>query len=188
MNAVLTLASTSSRRRELLVRLGFTFQVLAPEVDETPGAGESAKALAARLAEAKARAGAGRAAGAVLAADTVVVADGCILGKPDDAAGAEAMLATLSGAEHQVITALALLHGATLMRAAAVTRVWFRRLDAQEIARYASSDETPDAAGAYAVQGGGAPFVTRLVGSYSNVVGLPLAETARLLRDAGLAR
>lgn len=188
MDFAFTLASASPRRRELLGRLGCSFRVLDPGADETPRVGESAEALAARLAEAKARGGAERVGGAVLAADTVVVADGRILGKPADAAEAEAMLAALSGTEHRVITALALLCSETLAWATALTRVWFRRLGADEISRYAASAETRDAAGAYAVQGGAAPFVTRLVGSYSNVVGLPLAETARLLREAGCMR
>ncbi len=188
MGFAFTLASASPRRRELLARLGFRFRVLSPEVDETPRVGESAEALAARLAEAKARAGAGRAAAAVLAADTIVVADEAILGKPGDAAEAEAMLARLSGAEHRVITALALLCDTMFMQATVTTHLWFRKLGAAEISRYAASAEALDAAGAYAVQGGAAAFVTRLVGSYSNVVGLPFAETARLLGDAGLAR
>ncbi|MGH8272544.1 MAG: Maf family protein, partial [Gammaproteobacteria bacterium] len=101
---------------------------------------------------------------------------------------AETMLVALSGTEHQVITGLALLCGETLTQTTVTTHLWFRKLGAEEISRYAESAESQGAAGGYAVQGGAAAFVTRLVGSYSNVVGLPLAETARLLCDAGLAR
>ncbi|MDN5865118.1 MAG: Maf family protein [Gammaproteobacteria bacterium] len=181
---MLILASASARRRELLARLDLRFRVQPADVDETPRFGESPEALALRLARAKA--GAIGADEPVLAADTVVAMDDEALGKPRDAREAESMLTRLSGREHRVVTALALRHAGVLDHATVVTRLWFRTLAARESQGYAARPEVLDAAGAYAIQHGAAPFLTRLVGSYSNVVGLPLAETAALLRLAGL--
>jgi len=182
----LILASASPRRRELLARLGFVFKVAPADIDETPAPGEAPEALAERLARAKAAARQ-RSAYAVLGADTVVVHAGRVLGKPVDAAEAAAMLARLSGGEHDVITAVAVAGGRSLHCVVVTTRVWFRRLDPAEIERYAGAEETLGAAGGYAIQAGAAPFVTRIEGSYSNVVGLPLAETLALLRRADAA-
>ncbi len=189
MESALVLASASPRRRELLKRLGVDFRVAPAGVDETPRPGEEPGALVARLAEAKARAVAAREKRvAVLAADTVVVVGDRVLGKPREAGDAAAMLAALAGREHRVLTALAMIRAGELERAGAETRVWFNALAADEIAAYAAGGEARDAAGAYAIQGAAAAFVARLVGSYSNVVGLPLAATARLLRSAGIGR
>lgn len=183
MNTQLVLASASPRRRELLVRLGVDFTVQPADVDETPRVGEAPEALAVRLAAAKAQAL--RTEAPVLAADTVVAVDEATLGKPRNADEAAAMLAQLSGRGHRVVTALALHHRGRLERETVVTRLWFRALDDAERLTYASRPEVLDAAGAYAIQKGAAPFLVRLVGSYSNVVGLPMAETARLLRSVG---
>jgi len=182
----LILASASPRRRELLARLGVVFEVAPAGIDETPDSDETPVQTAERLAREKAAAMT-RAGCAVLGADTVVVHAGRILGKPRDACDAAGMLARLSNEEHEVVTGIALAAGEVTHSTAVVTRVWFRRIAAAERERYAASEETLGAAGAYAVQGGAAPFVTRLAGSYSNVVGLPLAETLRLLHRANLA-
>jgi septum formation protein len=180
----LILASASPRRRELLARLGLEFEVRPVAVDETPQRGEDAEALALRLARAKALAGVQeRSAERILGADTVVAREASILGKPVNAAEAREMLETLSGAEHQVVTGLALAEGDVIAEACAVSRVWFRMLTSEEIARYAAGGEPLDAAGGYAIQGGAARFISRVVGSYTNVVGLPLSEVVRLLRD-----
>ncbi|MGH8161487.1 MAG: Maf family protein [Gammaproteobacteria bacterium] len=189
MDGTLVLASASPRRRELLARLGVAFRMEVPAVDETPRPGEPSEILAARLAEAKASAVAARRGepAAVLAADTVVVLDARVFGKPRDAGEAAAMLASLAGREHRVVTAVALIHDGVLEQAAVATRVWFRALTDEELNVYAANDETLGAAGAYAIQGGAAAFVARVLGSYSNVVGLPLVATARLLRAAGIA-
>ncbi len=180
----LILASASPRRRELLARLGLEFEVRPAAVDETPQRGEDAEALALRLARAKALASAGERSGErVLGADTVVARDASILGKPANAAEAQEMLETLSGAEHRVVTGLALIEGEAVAEACAVSSVWFRMLTTEEIDRYAAKREPLDAAGGYAIQGGAAGFISRMVGSYTNVVGLPLSEVVRLLQE-----
>lgn len=181
----LILASASPRRRELLARLGVAFEVRPADIDEKVPPGESAADAAVRLAREKAAA---RAAGGglILGADTIVSLRGRLLGQPADARAAAEMLAQLAGAEHEVVTAVALVGAGVGDSAVAITRVWFRPIEAAEIARYAGGAEPLGAAGGYAVQGGAAPFVTRVLGSYSNVVGLPLSETARLLAAAGV--
>lgn len=179
----LILASASARRHELLSRLGVDFEVRPAAIDESPRPGESAEGLAMRLALAKARTVADSRPGCrVLGADTVVAQADTILDKPADAEQARRRLAALSGREHRVVTALALVEDEDVAQALVVTRLWFRALGTDEIARYASGPEALDAAGAYAVQGGAAAFVSRLVGSYTNVVGLPLAAVETLLR------
>ena len=181
----LILASGSPRRRELLARLGIAFDVRPVNIDESPQPGERAEGLAARLALAKARTAVkAYPACRVLGADTVVAQAERILGKPADAHEAQRWLATLSGREHRVVTALALIDGAGVSQVSVVTRVWFKTLAAEEIARYVRTSEPLGAAGAYAVQGGAAGFVARLVGSYTNVVGLPLAALAEMLSRA----
>jgi septum formation protein len=183
----LILASTSPRRRELLERIGMSIEVMGPDTDETARAGEQPSAYARRIAAAKAQAVAGRAPGRwVLAADTVVEIDGDILGKPDGAAGARAMLTRLAGRTHRVVTAFAL-HaptGAPLVREVA-TEVAFRAMSGDEIAAYLGSGEWRDKAGAYAAQGIAGAFVASLRGSFSNVVGLPLCEVLEELARAG---
>ncbi len=182
----LILASASARRQELLSRLGVAFEVQPAAIDESPQPGESAETLAARLALAKARVvGERHPASRVLAADTVVARGPALLGKPADADEVRRWLQQLSGGEHRVATGLALVEGARVEQACVVTRLWFRTLGAAEIEAYARSTEPLDAAGAYAVQGGAAAFVSRLVGSYTNVVGLPLAAVAGLLERLG---
>ncbi|MDX1594380.1 MAG: Maf family protein [Gammaproteobacteria bacterium] len=182
----LTLASRSPRRRELLDQAGIAHRVLHVEVDEAPRPGEVPAVYVERLARAKAEAGLSvTGAGAVLGADTSVVLGDEILGKPADKADATAMLARLSGHTHEVLTAVALATPRRVACRLSVSRVTFRTLAADEIAAYWATGEPADKAGAYAIQGRGALFVTRLEGSYSGVVGLPLYETAELLREAG---
>ena len=183
------LASQSPRRRELLRQIGLEPVLLAAGVDETPLFGERPGAFVLRLAEAKARAGAEmpEAAGLpVLGADTAVVADGRILGKPRDRADAMAMLLGLAAREHQVYTGVALLVGGEVNARLNVSRVRFRGIERSEAAAYWASGEPADKAGGYAIQGLGAVFVADLQGSYSGVMGLPLFETAELLRECGI--
>jgi len=183
------LASQSPRRRELLAQIGVDYSVLSVDVDETPLPGESPHAYVERLARDKAGAGWARvgADGAlalpVLGADTAVVVDGEILGKPNDAAAGRAMLARLSGRAHEVVTGVCLCGERGPAAAVSCTRVWFRALSTADIDAYWASGEPCDKAGAYGIQGLGAVLVERIEGSYSGVVGLPLFETAALLRS-----
>lgn len=181
----LILASSSPRRRDLLAGLGLRFAVRPVEVDETPAPGEEARSYVLRLAaeKAAARVGPGE---LVLAADTVVVLDGEILGKPADEAEARAMLARLAGREHTVMTGIALADGSDGARTAVeASRVRIAPMSAEEIAWYVATGETLDKAGSYAAQGIGAIFVAGIAGDYTNVVGLPLPATYRLFREAG---
>jgi len=186
LEASLVLASGSPRRREILERLGFDFEVRPVDVDETPLEGERPHGYVLRLARAKAREAA-RSGELVIAADTVVVADGQILGKPDDEDHARDMLERLSGKEHVVLTGLALcdVDRALLVAVVESTKVRFAELSAPEIDWYVATGEPMDKAGAYAVQGRGALFVEAVEGSWSSVVGLPVSTTYRLLRQAG---
>jgi septum formation protein len=181
----LVLASSSPRRRELLSGLGLRFTVRASEIDETLLPGEAPDAYVLRLAREKARA-AGRPGELVLAADTSVIIEGEILGKPRDGADAERMLRLLSGREHEVLTGVAVLD-ATGRLAAGVERTVVRvaPLSAEEIAWYVATGEPRDKAGAYAIQGLGALFVEAVTGNYSNVVGLPVPTVYRLFRELG---
>lgn len=195
------LASRSPRRRELLRQIGVAFEVFqlreaAPrraDVDETPLAGEAADAYVLRVSREKAAAAAAMigarriAPRPVLAADTTVVCDGAILAKPADAADAARMLGLLSGREHRVLTAVAVARGETIDTRLSESRVWFRALAADEIRRYVATGEPNDKAGGYAVQGRAAAFIPRIEGSYSGIMGLPLAETAELLRSHGIS-
>ena len=184
MNARLVLASASPRRRELLAQLNLPFEVIPSAAPEVPRLGEPAEAFARRVAQDKARDVAGRSPGAfVLGADTVVVVDGAIFGKPTDRDDARRMLQALSGRTHRVLTAVALLDPAGCAEEILVeSQVEFRRLSADEIEPYLASDEPFDKAGAYAVQGVARTFVCQVRGSHSNVIGLPLDEVAALLR------
>jgi septum formation protein len=215
----LYLASRSPRRFELLAQLGIRARVVAGETDEAPRPGEAPEAYVARIAGAKALAGwatlSTRAERPLLAADTAVVIDEQILGKPADAEDALQMLALLSGRSHSVLTAVTLLGAVTgqgpspepepeaatgsAADSAAVsaacqgssqvlvrTEVRMRRITPSEAAAYWATGEPRDKAGAYAIQGRGAVFVESIRGSYSNVVGLPLFETAALLREHGI--
>lgn len=189
MTAHLFVASRSPRRRELLAQLGLRPAVIDVDLDESPLPDETPDAYVARIADAKVRAGHRLIPGddrrPVLAADTAVVIDGRILGKPADAREALSMLGRLSGREHRVLTAVAL-KGRHEQCVTATTRVWFRVIDPAEARAYWASGEPADKAGAYGIQGLGAAFVERIDGSYSGVVGLPLFETATLLAREGL--
>src|SRR5688572_6254326 len=188
----LVLASASPRRADLLRAAGIAFDVLVGNVDESVLPGETAERHVRRLAEAKARAVIARAGKrAVLAADTVVVVDGTILGKPADNRDAKRMLQLLSGRRHQVMTGVVLAHepakaGPHADADVAVTTVEFSPLMDAEIDWYIASGEPADKAGAYAIQGLASRFVTRINGSYSNVVGLPVALVYRMCAQAGI--
>ena len=182
----LLLASASPRRAELLASAGFVFEVEPTEIDERPLPGETPSACVLRLADAKAAIVAGRHREAVvLAADTVVVIDGVMLGKPADDRDAAGMLARLSGKNHEVLTGVAVRADGGQVSAVERTVVLFQRLAPEEIAWYVASGEPRGKAGAYAVQGLASRFVERVEGSYSNVVGLPVARVYQLLRQIG---
>jgi septum formation protein len=184
------LASGSPRRRELLQQIGVPFRVLGTAVDEAVAAGEAAAAYVARLAAAKAEAGWEHAQDAhpapVLAADTAVVLDGEILGKPAHRDDGERMLSLLSGRTHEVLTAVALRTQAGLRSSISRSAVTFRGIAADEARAYWDTGEPLDKAGAYAIQGRAAVFIADLRGSFSGVMGLPLFETAELLSEAGV--
>ena len=188
--SMLYLASGSPRRRELLGQIGVPFTTLHTVIDETPLANEAAAAYVQRLACAKAQAGLASLAvpgtAVVLGADTSVVLDGRILGKPESRAEALSMLAALSGQTHEVLTAVALANSQRCEVRVVSSQVSFRPLSAAEIEAYWASGEPQDKAGSYAIQGLGAVFVADLHGSFSAVVGLPLCETAALLADFGI--
>jgi septum formation protein len=182
----LFLASRSPRRRELLDQVGLDYEVLDVSVDETPAPGEPPRDYVRRVAREKAGAGLLQVAAApgarVLGADTEVVLDGRIFGKPADADDAARMLRALSGRSHQVITAVALVSAGREFEVDVVSEVRFIDLDEALIAEYVASGEPMGKAGAYAVQGRGAILIAHLSGSYSGVMGLPLCETMQLLR------
>jgi septum formation protein len=177
----LVLASASPRRRELLSRMGLSLLVAPVEIDETPAPGERPADYVRRVASAKCDAAAAARTGAapelpVLAADTTVIIDAHILGKPGDAAQARSMLARLAGRRHDVTTAYRIRFGARMVERAVTTGVSFRALQPAEVDAYLASGEWEGKAGGYAVQGIAAAFVTDLRGSHTNVIGLPLAE------------
>jgi septum formation protein len=183
------LASTSPRRQALLAQIGIGFTLVHAEVDEAQLPGESAADYVRRLALAKARAGrvvlAGSAGGPVLGADTAVVAGGRILGKPRDRDDAIDMLQTLSGRRHLVLSAVAIAAEREAVRVN-TTAVTFRLLTRAQCAAYWETGEPIDKAGGYAIQGRAAVFVSRIEGSYSGVMGLPVYETAELLQEFGI--
>ncbi len=182
----LHLASSSPRRRQILEALGLEFTAAGADVDETPVAGEPAEAMVLRLAEAKARAGGGDAATVVIGADTAVVLDGTMFGKPRGRADALAMLAALSGRRHRVLTGVAVKSPQGITSVLSMSEVEFREIDPDEAQAYWQSGEPADKAGAYAVQGLGGVFVASIAGSYSGIVGLPVFETTALLKRAGI--
>ena len=186
--APLFLASGSPRRRELLDQIGVRFECFSVDIDESLRPGESAADYVVRLALTKAQQGAAQLpqGALVLGADTVVVCDGEVFGKPQDAADGRRMLMALSGRTHQVMTAVAVGRTGDWRQCRVSTDVTFRALDEAECARYWESGEPLDKAGGYAIQGFGAVFVDKISGSYSAVVGLPLMETAALLRESGI--
>ena len=195
------LASRSPRRRGLLQQVGIAFEPLllredlrrGADVDEAPVPGESPASYVSRVARAKAECGWGWIASRrllphpVLAADTTVVLDGEIIGKPADARGAHEILRRLSGRTHQVLTAVAVARGVRVETALSISAVEFRELADGEIRRYVASGEPLDKAGAYAIQGRAAVFVRAISGSYSGIMGLPLFETAELLARFNIA-
>ena len=182
----LLLASQSPRRAELLRQLGVRFSVSAAAIDETPGDGEAPHVYVQRMAREKARAVTLPAQGWVLAADTTVICDAAILGKPPDHAAAVAMLKQLSGRSHWVCTAVCLRGEGRELQRAVHTEVEFCELHSATIEAYLDSGEPWDKAGGYGIQGLGGALVRRIEGSYSNVVGLPLCETRELLHSVGL--
>ncbi|WP_286198422.1 Maf family protein [Salinisphaera sp. G21_0] len=183
------LASQSPRRAELLQQIGVSFHQLACDIDETPFPGEAPAEYVLRMAREKAAAGwqalltRDSVQMPLLAADTTVVCNDQILGKPQDSNDARRMLVMLSGNAHQVMTAVAVTDGSQLQTELSVTDVVFNDLSDSLIDDYIASGEPTDKAGAYGIQGYGAVLVASLSGSYSGVVGLPLMETARLLTD-----
>jgi septum formation protein len=191
VNTVLYLASQSPRRRELLKRLGLRFGIVDVDVPEVRAPGEPPADYVSRVAREKAGAGllelSGVAGAVVLGADTEVVLDGEVFGKPADAAQAASMLRRLSGRTHEVLSAVWCLDAGREEQAFSITQVEFDALDADRIEAYLGSGEWQGKAGAYAIQGRAEAFVTRLSGSYSGVMGLPLHETAGLLRRFGIA-
>lgn len=189
----LVLASTSPRRRELLTQALFSqvaaageFELVAPDIDESHIAGETPQAFVERLACEKAQAGLALSqafeAPVVLGSDTIVVRDQDILGKPVDAADAFAILRSLAGREHTVMTAVAVTDGTQTLSELVCTKVRFCELTDAEIQAYIDSGEPMDKAGAYGIQAIGGSFVEAIQGSYSAVVGLPLVETRNLLK------
>lgn len=180
----LLLASASPRRSDLLEQIGVNFSVLAVDIDESRLVDELPVDYVSRLAMEKAQAGFGRQDGQLpsLGADTIVVFDGQIFGKPRDQQHAETMLMALSGKVHSVFTAVAIDNGTDTAMAVSETRVEFRTISQFECLIYWQSGEPEGKAGAYAIQGRGGVFVENLEGSYSGVVGLPLAETEQLLK------
>jgi len=183
------LASASPRRRELLTQIGIRYELLKVTVPEIPLLDEKAQDFVQRVALEKAQAGkcllTPEDTHPVLGADTAVVIDGCILGKPADRQEALGMLTSLSGRRHQVMSAVAMAaeHAAVILN---ISQVTFRNLSVEEIEAYWESGECYDKAGAYAIQGRAAIFVQKLRGSYSGVMGLPLYETAALLQQFGI--
>ncbi len=182
------LASASPRRRELLTQIGIGFEVLVVDADEKPRPGETPEFYVRRMAAEKSELA--RQASSldlpVLGADTEVVLDGVVFGKPRDFGHAQDMLRRLSGREHEVLSAVSLRHGSRHWQAVSRSVVRFRLIGHREIQTYWDTGEPLGKAGAYAIQGLGAVFVETLSGSYSGVMGLPLFETAGLLREAGV--
>ena len=175
----LILASASPRRRELLSTLGLDFSIVVPEIDETPKSDENPRAFAERLAEEKA--GAVDTSGIIIAADTIVVQNKTILGKPANQQHAGEMLRALSGTLHEVVTGVCVKSPERTVVFSVTTQVTFRTLEEAEVAAYVETGEPMDKAGAYAIQGGAAHMVRRIEGSYTNVVGLPLCELHDIL-------
>ena len=183
----LILASGSPRRRELLARMGYTFEICTPDVDEHVAG--HARDIVHTLAGRKARAAAAHYEdGVIIASDTLVSLDGVPLGKPADEREAHEMLAALSGREHEVFTGVCVLDAKTGKSETRTVRtgVTFRDITSEEIDAYIATGEPMDKAGAYAIQGGAAPFVETLDGEFENVVGFPVAEVREMLSGFGM--
>ncbi len=179
----LILASQSPRRRELLGLLGIPFTIHVPQADETMEPGKDPALQVAEVSRRKALATCAEEADVVVAADTIVVCDGQILGKPKDREDAVRMLQMLSGRTHQVMTGVTVRRGEQLYSCTEVTDVTFRSLTGGEIAGYVDSGEPMDKAGAYGIQGGAALFAQKLCGDYYNVMGLPVCRLVQILRS-----
>lgn len=179
----LVLASASPRRQEILRTAGIPFVVRPADIGETPIVGEIPEAFVQRLAESKART-VRQENEHVLGADTIVVVDEAVLGKPADTNDAKRMLRSLSGRSHRVLTGICLLSGDQARRAVEETIVYFRELDEQEIADYVATGEPMDKAGAYGIQGEASKFIHRIEGCYFNVVGLPISRVYSFIRSS----
>lgn len=179
----LILASQSPRRKELLGLLQIPFTVCVSHADETMDANLSPQQAVADVSRRKALAVPRQKGDVVIAADTIVVCDGVILGKPTDAADACRMLRMLSGRSHQVMTGMTLLTDGGILSCTEVTDVYFRPLTEGEICRYVATGEPMDKAGAYGIQGGAALFAEKLCGDYYNVMGLPVCRLAQMLKQ-----
>lgn len=192
MSKHIYLASRSPRRAELLQQIGVDFYVLPLDVDEAPLSGEVPQDYVVRLARMKAEVGLARLQGGdmlmlpLLAADTTVSVDGVILGKPQDDADAAAMLRCMSGRWHAVLTGIAVATPSGIFSALSSTQVEMAILSEADIIAYITSTEPRDKAGAYAIQGLAGTFIRRIEGSYSGVMGLPIFETAQLLKNTGI--
>ena len=183
----LHLASSSPRRSAILRQMGLEFSAAGVDIDERPRDGESANAMVVRLAIEKAIAAPFGGDTVVIGADTAVVVDGEVFGKPIDETDGLRMLETLSGRKHQVMTGVAVRVAGSVRSVLSITEVEFREIGPDEALEYWQSGEPCDKAGAYAIQGRAGEFVRRVSGSYTGVVGLPVFETAKLLRAAGIA-
>ena len=184
MNVIL--ASQSPRRRELLGLTGLPFIVRAADIDETMDPGRAPFDEVARVSRLKAEAVARKPEDVVIAADTIVVCEGEVLGKPRNEADAFRILSLLSGRHHEVMTGMTVVCGDKAITHTEVTRIHFRELHPEEIRAYIASGEPMDKAGAYGIQGGAALFADEMVGDYYNVMGLPVCRLAVILRSLGL--
>ncbi|HHO76185.1 MAG TPA: septum formation inhibitor Maf [Deltaproteobacteria bacterium] len=181
------LASGSPRRRELFSQLGLDFKILIPHIDETPLAGELPEDFCSRISMDKAmRVSQDYADALVIAADTIVVIEGRILGKPADSMEATEYLMLLSNRMHDVYTGYTIMNRLKRTTRTILTRVHFKTMSEEEIFWYVSTGEPMDKAGAYAVQGAGSVFIDRIEGSYTNVIGLPLSDLYWDMKDFGL--
>ena len=179
----LILASASPRRQELLKLFGIPFTVQVADIDETMNPGAAAYDEVGRLSREKALAVSREKDDIVIAADTIVVCEGRILGKPANPEAAFGMLSLLSGRDHQVMTGCTVIRGSTVHTFTEVTDLHFRNLTEKEIRRYVRSGEPMDKAGAYGIQGGAALFCEKMVGDYYNVMGLPVCRLGQVLKD-----
>ena len=182
----LHLASASARRVDLLQSLGLSFSAAGVDIDESQFDGEPATDMVQRLATSKARAAAGASKRPILGSDTVVVHEQTVFGKPASQSDALRMLDRLSGGDHEVLTAVAVLYQGQMLLTMSATRVRFRDITPDEMQRYWQTGEPQGKAGAYAIQGIAGVFVEAIEGSYSGVVGLPVYETAKLLQDVNI--
>ncbi len=191
MSCALSLASSSPQRRRILKALGFEFSIIYPQIDESAVRGETAREYVSRLAMDKARKGLSLLRDStnntvVLGADTCVAIDNCILGKPHHREEALGMLQKLSGRVHEVHSAVAVSHGSESHCLCDTTMVHFMDLTQHQLTQYLQDSEYENRAGAYAIQGQAGQFISQLDGSYSGVIGLPVAPTIRLLKNVGI--